>query len=41
VFPTVWQRDVQIYPGRTVYERRATHRRIPVVVLAPVNDEVH
>jgi deazaflavin-dependent oxidoreductase (nitroreductase family) len=37
----LWQRDVEIYPGRTVYERRATHRRIPVVVLAPVNDEVH
>ena len=35
----LWQRDLEIYPGRTAYERRAANRRIPVVVLAPVRDK--
>ena len=35
----LWQRDMTVYPGRAAYERRAAHRRIPVVVLAPVSDE--
>jgi deazaflavin-dependent oxidoreductase (nitroreductase family) len=35
----LWQRDLEVYPGRAVYERRAAHRRIPVVVLAPVSDK--
>jgi deazaflavin-dependent oxidoreductase (nitroreductase family) len=34
----LWQRDLEAYPGRTLYERRAGNRRIPVVVLAPVSD---
>ena len=33
------RRDLEVYPGRTAYERRAAHRRIPVVVLAPVRDK--
>jgi deazaflavin-dependent oxidoreductase (nitroreductase family) len=32
----LWQQDLEIYPGRAVYERRAATRRIPVVVLEPV-----
>jgi deazaflavin-dependent oxidoreductase (nitroreductase family) len=35
----LWQRDLEVYPGRAIYERRAANRRIPVVVLAPVSDE--
>jgi deazaflavin-dependent oxidoreductase (nitroreductase family) len=35
----LWQRDLEVYPGRTAYERRAANRRIPVVVLAPVRDK--
>lgn len=34
----LWQRDLEVYPGRAAYARRAAHRRIPVVVLAPVSD---
>jgi deazaflavin-dependent oxidoreductase (nitroreductase family) len=34
----LWQRDLEAYPGRAAYERRAGNRRIPVVVLAPVSD---
>jgi deazaflavin-dependent oxidoreductase (nitroreductase family) len=32
----LWQQDLEIYPGRAAYERRAMQRRIPVVVLTPV-----
>jgi deazaflavin-dependent oxidoreductase (nitroreductase family) len=35
----LWQRDLEVYPGRAVYERRAGNRRIPVLVLAPASDE--
>jgi hypothetical protein len=35
----LWQRDLEIYPGRIAYERRAANRPIPVVVLAPVRDK--
>lgn len=35
----LWQRDLEIYPGRSAYERRAANRRIPVLVLAPVRDK--
>ena len=35
----LWQRDLEVYPGRTAYERRAADRPIPVVVLAPVRDK--
>lgn len=35
----LWQRDLEVYPGRTAYERRAANRRIPVMVLAPVHDK--
>jgi hypothetical protein len=35
----LWRQDLQFYPGRAAYERRARHRRIPVIVLAPVGDE--
>jgi deazaflavin-dependent oxidoreductase (nitroreductase family) len=31
----LWQRDLEFYPGRSAYQRRATNRRIPVVVLEP------
>jgi deazaflavin-dependent oxidoreductase (nitroreductase family) len=34
----LWQRDLEVYPGRRAYARRAGKRPIPVVVLAPVND---
>ncbi len=32
----IWQQAVRIYPGWSTYERRAPHRRIPVLVLDPV-----
>jgi deazaflavin-dependent oxidoreductase (nitroreductase family) len=35
----LWQRDLEVYPGRTAYVRRAGNRPIPVVVLAPVGDK--
>jgi deazaflavin-dependent oxidoreductase (nitroreductase family) len=35
----LWQRDLEVYPGRAAYERRAGHRHIPVVVLTPVSDK--
>jgi deazaflavin-dependent oxidoreductase (nitroreductase family) len=35
----LWQRDLEVYPARTAYERRAANRRIPVMVLAPVHDK--
>ena len=35
----LWQQDLEIYPGRSAYARRAANRRIPVVVLAPVRDK--
>jgi deazaflavin-dependent oxidoreductase (nitroreductase family) len=35
----LWLRDLEIYPGRSAYARRAANRRIPVVVLAPVRDK--
>jgi deazaflavin-dependent oxidoreductase (nitroreductase family) len=35
----LWQLDLKVYPGRAAYERRAAHRRIPVMVLAPVSDK--
>ena len=35
----LWQRDLEVYPGRAAYERRAANRPIPVVVLAPVRDK--
>ena len=25
----LWQHDLEVYPGRTPYDRRAAHRRIP------------
>jgi deazaflavin-dependent oxidoreductase (nitroreductase family) len=34
----LWQLDLEVYPARAAYERRAANRRIPVMVLAPVND---
>jgi deazaflavin-dependent oxidoreductase (nitroreductase family) len=33
----LWQLDLRVYPARATYERRAA-RRIPVMVLAPVDD---
>jgi deazaflavin-dependent oxidoreductase (nitroreductase family) len=35
----LWQQDLEVYPGRTTYARRAANRPIPVVVLAPVRDK--
>jgi deazaflavin-dependent oxidoreductase (nitroreductase family) len=35
----LWQRDLEFYPGRAAYKRRAANRRIPVMVLAPVSDK--
>jgi deazaflavin-dependent oxidoreductase (nitroreductase family) len=35
----LWQRGLEVYPGWAVYERRAAHRQIPVMVLAPVSDK--
>ena len=35
----LWQQDLDVYPGRIAYERRAANRPIPVVVLAPVRDK--
>jgi deazaflavin-dependent oxidoreductase (nitroreductase family) len=37
----LWQRDLEFYPGRAAYERRAVNRRIPVVVLTPVTGQDH
>lgn len=31
----LWRRGLEIYPGWAGYEKRATDRRIPVMVLAP------
>jgi deazaflavin-dependent oxidoreductase (nitroreductase family) len=36
----LWQRDLEIYPARAAYERRASNRRIPVVVLEPLSGEI-
>ncbi|HJU97038.1 MAG TPA: nitroreductase family deazaflavin-dependent oxidoreductase [Jiangellaceae bacterium] len=35
----LWRRDLELYPGRAAYERRAANRRIPVVVLEPVSGD--
>ena len=36
----LWQRDLEVYPGRTAYERRAPgSAHPPVVVLAPGSDQ--
>ena len=41
----LWRRDLEVYPGRVGYERRASNRRIPVMVLMPLgaqpNEEAH
>ena len=34
----LWRRGLEVYPGWAAYERRVPHRRIPVMVLAPVTD---
>jgi deazaflavin-dependent oxidoreductase (nitroreductase family) len=34
----LWRWGLEVYPGWAAYERRAPHRRIPVVVLAPATD---
>jgi len=34
----LWRRALEVYPGWAAYQRRVTHRRIPVMVLAPVTD---
>jgi deazaflavin-dependent oxidoreductase (nitroreductase family) len=34
----LWQRALEVYPGWAVYEWRVTHRRIPVMVLAPATN---
>jgi deazaflavin-dependent oxidoreductase (nitroreductase family) len=31
----LWRRDLEAYPGRVGFERRASNRRIPVIVLTP------
>jgi deazaflavin-dependent oxidoreductase (nitroreductase family) len=36
----LWQQDLEFYPGRAAYERRAANRRIPVIVLEPVSGEI-
>lgn len=33
----IWAAGLRVYPGWTVYERRAAGRRIPVFVLTPVS----
>jgi deazaflavin-dependent oxidoreductase (nitroreductase family) len=35
----LWQRGLEVYPRYGTYKRRAAHRRIPVMVLAPVSDK--
>jgi deazaflavin-dependent oxidoreductase (nitroreductase family) len=35
----LWRRGLEVYPGYAAYARRAANRRIPVVVLASVNDK--
>lgn len=35
----LWRQDLQVYPGRAVYERRAGQRHLPVLVLAPASDQ--
>jgi deazaflavin-dependent oxidoreductase (nitroreductase family) len=35
----LWQQDLEVYPGRIAYARRAANRPIPVMVLAPVPDK--
>jgi deazaflavin-dependent oxidoreductase (nitroreductase family) len=34
----IWREGLEVYPGWTSYERRATNRRIVVFVLEPVQD---
>jgi deazaflavin-dependent oxidoreductase (nitroreductase family) len=33
---TIWEDALRVYPGWSQYERRASHRRIAVFVLEPV-----
>jgi hypothetical protein len=33
----IWEKGLEVYPGWTQYERRASHRRIAVFVLEPVS----
>lgn len=33
----LWRRGLEVYPDWTGYERRASNRRIPVMVLTPAN----
>ena len=33
----IWREGLRIYPGFSQYERRATHRRIPIFVLQPAS----
>jgi deazaflavin-dependent oxidoreductase (nitroreductase family) len=35
----LWRQDLQVYPGRAAYERRAAQRHIPVIVLTPASDK--
>jgi deazaflavin-dependent oxidoreductase (nitroreductase family) len=35
----IWREGLRVYPGFSQYERRAAHRRIPVFVLEPIEDE--
>ena len=35
----LWRQDLEVYPGRAAYQRRAANRRIPVLVLVPVSDK--
>jgi deazaflavin-dependent oxidoreductase (nitroreductase family) len=32
---SIWQQGLRVYPGFGQYERRASHRRIPIIVLEP------
>jgi deazaflavin-dependent oxidoreductase (nitroreductase family) len=34
----LWRRGLEIYPGWSIYEQRASTRQIPIVVLSPVAD---
>lgn len=34
-----WSRAVELYPGYTVYARRAAPRKVPIFVLTPVADD--
>jgi deazaflavin-dependent oxidoreductase (nitroreductase family) len=33
---SIWKQGLRVYPGFGQYERRAAHRRIPIMVLEPV-----